>query len=119
MTRKLQKSDGSEGISRVSASGNCSESLQQKKIELQTDGERNSLVQTLLPLVKQTREEMGEIDKEKGLRDWPAPSDGILRAELLEFRRNYPLSTLLIALTTEEEWEQATEGLPEALQALE
>lgn len=79
----------------------------------------------IVPLGKQTREEMGEIDRKKGFRDSPASFGRALSAELMEFRQKYPQSTLLQciagllrALATEEEYGQLTEGLLEPLQAL-
>lgn len=79
----------------------------------------------IVPLGKQTREEMGEIDRKKGFRDSPASLGRALSAELMEFRQKYPQSTLLQCTagllrdpTTEEEDGQLTEGLLEPLQAL-
>lgn len=78
-----------------------------------------------MPLGKPTREETGEVNQEKGLRDSLASSDGALSTDLLEFRQKYPQSTLLrpvnslvIALTTGKEYRQLTEsGFLVALQA--
>lgn len=56
----------------------------------------------------------------------PTLFDENLRAGLIDFRQNYPQSTLLqytddlpIALTTEEECRQTTEGFLQILQALQ
>lgn len=79
----------------------------------------------IVPLGRQTREEMGEIDRKKGFRDTPASFARALSVELMEFRQKYPQSTLLQCVaglprapTTEEECGQLTEGLSEALQVL-
>lgn len=122
--RKLQVLEGLEGMNRFLNFWKLSRKFKSTKIQLKTDMKRNFSMQWSLPLRKCRREEIGEIDQEKGFRGFPLSDDGALSSEMLGVWQKYRQSTLLqcvdgiLLVSTTEECGDTTACLVESLQAL-